>query len=279
MCPSLNSNVKAPPCKFVISLAHVCREMFADENPSSSCRNYRGKGGEGETVQPTDRPSPSPRAIAAALLGDREVGGQADRSLSKLNSTRVCIISHSLVRRPFPPSQSHTPLSYLALRCAAQISPIPPSSLLPSSDVDLGLFLWPNRDHPPSRSPNGVSALQSCRGTTRRPRTRSTRSGATGTTRGPSSSASTPSPSRSSARSSRRPYPRGRPSRRSGSTSGAGRASRTKVRLAAIFRGYFKLMILFYFTIYVASWFCYLFYARVKEEEEKYVRSFPQVLL
>ena len=134
-------------------------------------------------------------------------------------------------RRPFPPSQSHTPLSYLALRCAAQISLIPPSSLLPSSDVDLGLFLWPNRDHPPSRSPNEVSALQSCRGTTRRPRTRSTRSGATGTTRGPSSSASTPSPSRSSARSYRRPCPRGRPSRRSGSTSGAGRASRTKVSL------------------------------------------------
>ena len=48
---------------------------------------------------------------------------------------------------------------------------------------------------------------------------------------------------------------------------------------AAISKGYFKLMILFYFTIYVASWFCYLFYARVKEEEEKYVRSFPQVLL
>ena len=150
--------------------------------------------------------------------------------MSKLNSTRVCIISHSLVRRPFPPSQSHTPLSYLALRCAAQISPIPPSSL-PSSDVDLGLFWRPNRDRSPSRSPNGVSVLQSCRGTTRRPRTPSTRSGATRTTRGPSSSASTPSPSRSSARSSRRPSPRGRPSRRSGSTFGAGRASRTKVRL------------------------------------------------
>ena len=37
----------------------TCREMFADENPSSSCRNYRGKSGEGR-----NSPTVFSRAIA-----------------------------------------------------------------------------------------------------------------------------------------------------------------------------------------------------------------------
>ena len=77
----------------VISRAHVCREMFADENPSSSCRNYRGKSGEGGIVQPTVFSRDSAAQLATAKACEK-----ADRrSLSKLNSAHVCIISHSLV--------------------------------------------------------------------------------------------------------------------------------------------------------------------------------------
>ena len=51
----------------------TCREMFADENPSSSCRNYRGKSGEGR-----NSPTVFSRAIA------RRATSQARRQSGRL---------------------------------------------------------------------------------------------------------------------------------------------------------------------------------------------------